>query len=211
MHSASPDSPDRPTAGASKQVWRKWARARRRAAGHAQLGRSISAQLEAWPVYRAVLHVLIYVAFGDEPDLSALLAQTEKTFYATRTVDPGMVSEGVDDRVLTLHRLEPGTLEAGVLERHRFGFLQPSSLTPPVTSGVIELVLVPGLAFDMRGNRLGFGKGYYDRLLGKLDSSVPRVGIAPAELLVPSLPTEEHDVRMTHLATEEGILPVADV
>lgn len=139
--------------------------------------------------------MLTYLAFGDEPDLNPLLADPRKSFFTTRTADAGPL--------LTLHRLD-----ADELERHRFGFLQPPAGAVAASPEDIDLVLVPGLAFDLEGNRLGFGLGYYDRLLASLAHGVPMVGITSASLLVTSLPSEEHDVRMTHLATEDGVVPV---
>lgn len=149
--------------------------------------------------------MLVYLAFAGEPDLAPLIAGGDKTFYATRTEESALPGEPRPEGqpLLTLHRLEPDELE-----RHRFGFLQPSPLAAPVASESIDLVLVPGLAFDRSGHRLGFGMGYYDRLLAALDAEVPRVGICPAELLVAVLPNEEHDVPMTHIATEAGVLPM---
>ncbi|NND03528.1 MAG: 5-formyltetrahydrofolate cyclo-ligase, partial [Acidimicrobiia bacterium] len=72
-----------------------------------------------------------------------------------------------------------------------------------------DLFLVPGLTFDLWGNRLGWGAGFYDRLLAMAREDAPLVGIVPAEVVVDRLPAEVHDVAMTHLATEEGVLGTA--
>jgi 5-formyltetrahydrofolate cyclo-ligase len=184
----------RPSAGDGKPVWRAWARRRRAAIDAAKAGAEIAEVLESWPNYQAAVRVLVYLAIGDEPDLAPLLGDDAKSFYTTRTGEPA----------LSLHRLDPKELE-----RHRFGFLQPPASAAPALAGEIDLVLVPGLAFDTSGNRLGFGMGYYDRLLHGFPSGVPLVGVCPAALLVPLLPHEPHDVRMTHLATEEGVLPIS--
>lgn len=159
----------------------------------------MAAGLREWPAYLAAARILVYLAFGDEPDLSPLLNDPDKSFYSTRAQTEG-------EPALTLHRLD---LES--LERHRFGFLQPTVAAAPGSAKEMEMVLVPGLAFDLSGNRLGFGLGFYDRLLGTLDPKVPLVGVTPAELLVSRLPDEPHDVRMTHLATEDGVFPVGSV
>lgn len=179
-----------------KAPWRAWARRVRGKIDPVAAGGLIASSLTAWDLYRTARRVLVYLAFGDEPDLRSLL-KDDKEFFATRT--PAGQGE------LSLHRLD---IEE--LERHRFGFLQPPASAAPVGVGEIELVLVPGLAFDLSGNRLGFGKGFYDRLLAGMDPAVPRVGVTPAALLVPHLPCEEHDISMTHLATEDGVFPVAD-
>ena len=67
----------------------------------------------------------------------------------------------------------------------------------------LDLVLVPGVAFDWKGERLGFGKGYYDRFLTK--TSALLVGVAFSAQVIPDVPTESHDVSMNALLTENGI------
>ena len=127
---------------------------------------------------------------GSSPSPPAL-----KTIPVTRTW-PGA------ERRLSVHRLERASLE-----RHRYGFLQPPATAPEVDPATVDLVLVPGLAFDVAGGRLGYGLGYYDRLLPRLDPAAPRVGVALRALVVPALPADPRDVAMTHLATESGVAP----
>ena len=87
---------------------------------------------------------------------------------------------------------------------------------PPNPAGVEprlsgwDIVVVPGLAFDRRGNRLGHGLGYYDRFLGGLPESVPRVGLAWARQLVPCVPVDAWDVPVHALVTEEGVIRVVN-
>lgn len=68
-----------------------------------------------------------------------------------------------------------------------------------------DIILVPGLAFDPRGNRLGRGFGYYDRFLGDLPGIVTRVGLAYAGQLVPEVPVDVWDVPVHAIVTEEGV------
>jgi 5-formyltetrahydrofolate cyclo-ligase len=69
-----------------------------------------------------------------------------------------------------------------------------------------DLVVVPGVAFDRRGRRLGQGLGYYDRFLRGLPGSVPLVGLAYADQLVPEVPVDGWDIPVHALVTEEGVL-----
>jgi 5-formyltetrahydrofolate cyclo-ligase len=90
-----------------------------------------------------------------------------------------------------------------------YGILEPSN---PSGAGARlsgwDIVVVPGLAFDRRGNRLGRGFGYYDRFLEGLPESVPRVGLAWAGQLVPGVPVDTWDVPVHALVTEEGVVRV---
>jgi 5-formyltetrahydrofolate cyclo-ligase len=64
-------------------------------------------------------------------------------------------------------------------------------------------VLLPALAFDERGFRLGYGGGFYDRLLA--DWPVLTVGVTPEALVLSAVPREAHDVPVAYLATERGV------
>jgi 5-formyltetrahydrofolate cyclo-ligase len=76
----------------------------------------------------------------------------------------------------------------------------------PVAAEEIDLVLVPGVAFDLEGNRVGYGAGYYDRFLPSLRKDALIVGIAFSCQLFDKFDREEHDVKMALLITEKGIL-----
>ena len=72
----------------------------------------------------------------------------------------------------------------------------------------IDLVLVPGLAFDPKGNRLGRGKGYYDRFLAKKHSLT--CGICPAMRFISSVPTVTHDCAVDYVFTPYGLYKTND-
>lgn len=74
-----------------------------------------------------------------------------------------------------------------------FGVLEPIGSLKPVRLCDVQLVLVPGLAFDRHGNRLGHGHGYYDRFLARVPSKIPTVGLAFSFQLLDCLPVTSHD------------------
>lgn len=127
-----------------------------------------------------------------EPDLRALFDdQPPRSLALTRTSKEGMELSIHDGRAPR--------------EAHRFGYQQPVADAMPVADHEIAAVLVPGLAFDRHGGRLGFGAGYYDRFLSRLDPSIPRIGVSDG-FIVERVPTTTFDVPMTHLATEIGVV-----
>jgi 5-formyltetrahydrofolate cyclo-ligase len=89
-----------------------------------------------------------------------------------------------------------------------FGILEPSG-NQPADWEEIDLVLVPGLAFDIQGHRLGFGKGFYDRALPRLKKTALAVGLAYSFQIVEQLPTEPHDFLLKAFLTEKGFHPCA--
>lgn len=72
----------------------------------------------------------------------------------------------------------------------------------------VDLVIMPGVAFDQDGNRLGYGAGYYDKLLAGLKKDIPLIGIAYEEQIVDTLPSEGHDVKVNKIVTDKRIIEV---
>jgi len=81
----------------------------------------------------------------------------------------------------------------------RFGIREPGPGCARLATDRADLILVPGVAFDLRGNRLGRGRGYYDRLLAEVAG--PRCGVAFDAQIVAGLPREAHDLRMDMIVT----------
>ena len=185
-----------PSADAGKDAVRAWARDLRTQLDWERLSQDIVAALREWPPLRVARTALVFLPMADEVNLTGLLSAEEGPEYvATRTPAEGP---------LTIHRL------GGPLEVHRFGFLQPHASAPEVDVADVDVFLLPGLAFDLFGTRLGRGAGYFDGLLGAARRGAALVGVVPAPLVVDELPHEPHDVRVSYLATEEGVIGVAD-
>jgi 5-formyltetrahydrofolate cyclo-ligase len=75
-----------------------------------------------------------------------------------------------------------------------------------VSPDQIDLVVTPGLAFDRRGGRIGYGKGYYDRLLSRLGSHIPRIALAFDFQVLDAVPQDENDVRVNAIITEKSTM-----
>ncbi len=82
--------------------------------------------------------------------------------------------------------------------------LEPPSEYEEILPEALDLILVPGLAFDKSGYRLGYGGGFYDRILGR--GLGLKIGICLRENLWESLPVEPHDERVDYIITEEGVV-----
>lgn len=126
---------------------------------------------------------------------------TEQVFAVARAgrktvVYPKICEENALDffEVTDLGQLRPGT----------FGIPEPDGCRRiPVRS--LDLIVLPGVAFDLSGYRLGYGKGFYDRVLHDQKLST-LIGIAFEWQLIESLPNEIHDIRMDMVITEERVL-----
>ena len=91
------------------------------------------------------------------------------------------------------------------LQVGNFGILEPQG-AQSIPIAELDLLVVPGVAFDQSGHRLGYGKGYYDRLLQQRLPHCRLVGFCFEFQLVASLPAEAHDIRMDLLVTEQRTL-----
>jgi 5-formyltetrahydrofolate cyclo-ligase len=142
-------------------------------------------RLAAWAGLREARTVLTYLAFRNEPDLSLLFDLLPHVQWAVPRIE---------EQRLLVHPYDPARLV-----RHRFGMLEPAADLPVIDPAALDVILVPGVAFDRRGGRLGFGGGYYDRFL----PTTPAVRVAATydECLCEALPCGEHDQRMDWLVT----------
>ncbi|HWG86108.1 MAG TPA: 5-formyltetrahydrofolate cyclo-ligase [Deinococcales bacterium] len=177
---------------ASKAEWRAWARAAR-----ASLPNVSEAVCEIVAALLAELRpgtVLAYRAFGSETTLDAL----PPAFPAARWLAPR-----VGDGRLSLHGWDAPT------ERGPFGIRQARADAEAVAPEEADVVLVPGLVYDEGGYRLGYGGGYYDRLLPLLRHDAVTFGVARDELLVPALPRDGWDVPVREVVTQSRLLPAA--
>lgn len=87
-----------------------------------------------------------------------------------------------------------------------FGYLEPKEeKVIPIDPYEFDLIIVPGVVFDKDLNRIGFGKGYYDRILSKKRNDAKAVAIAYEFQILDEIPREVHDVKMDKIITEENI------
>jgi len=109
----------------------------------------------------------------------------------------------VVDDVLALHEFR----DVSELAEGAFGVLEPAASAPVIAPAEVDLVIVPGLAFDARGHRLGYGRAFYDRLLPGMTKAF-RLGFAYDFQLVMELPNDAHDIPMHAVATDLRVLRV---
>ena len=87
-----------------------------------------------------------------------------------------------------------------------FGILEPEPVDE-VSLGEVDLILVPGVTFDLTGHRIGHGHGYYDKLLEK--AKAPKIGLAFECQIVEKIPHEEHDVELNKITKEGHVVNIA--
>lgn len=148
---------------------------------------SLAERLRGWTFWRQASCVCVFSALAGEPDVLASWPEG-KRIAMPRVEGDDLKFHWVASRA----ELRPG----------RFGILEPVGEVPDAGSG-FDLILVPGMAFDLRGGRLGRGKGFYDRFLSNARGL--RVGVCFEDQIVGDVPVEPHDLRMNFVVTPSAI------
>ncbi len=155
-----------------------------------ELSAEVLAHLEQLPAFQSAKTVLIYYPTHNEVDVLPLIKRykKEKTF----------LFPVVHRRDMTACPYE------GNAKMHRGKYNIPEPTTAPFT-GKIDLILLPGVGFDLYGNRLGRGGGYYDRYLSKLKRETILVGVGYDFQLIEEVPADRRDKRLHYIVTSHGI------
>jgi 5-formyltetrahydrofolate cyclo-ligase len=153
-------------------------------------------------------HVMSLPAFYTSQTLMAYLAlaqevQTRCLIEAARQQHKRIVVPVVARNTLLAVELPMDTAQ---LQRGAYGIFEPRGAQAVVCPEEIDFVLVPGLAFDRQGGRVGFGRGYYDRFLCQLPVTARYCGLAFTMQVVPHVPRLPYDICMHYVATEEEII-----
>jgi len=151
-------------------------------------GRRIREHLERWLPWRGSETVCMFSALAAEPQILEPWPKEKKVIL------PRVSGGGLELHFVT----GPGELVAG-----SFGIREPVAEAPGAACRA-DVILVPGLAFDSLGGRLGRGGGYYDKLLEGFEGV--RVGVCHEVVVFPRIPMEAHDAGVDFLATPAGII-----
>ncbi|WP_461829313.1 5-formyltetrahydrofolate cyclo-ligase [Aquifex sp.] len=155
-----------------------------------RLSQKILRNLKSLPEYRKAKKVLLYCPIKGEPDLTPLFEEVIR--------EKELILPKVNGEELKLYKVEsPSCLSPGA-----FGILEPMQ-GEEVDPEELDFIAVPGIAFDLRGYRLGFGKGYYDRLLKRTKAT--KVGVAYSFQVLERVPHDAWDVPVDIILTEKFV------
>ena len=156
-----------------------------------ELSLSVLSHLEENGHLQSAHTVMMYYSLPDEVNthrfIDSLVACGKKV----------LLPEVIDDRNMVLREYS-GRAD---LREGAYHIMEPAgTLFPPHRYNEIDVAIIPGMAFDTQGNRLGRGKAYYDRFLPKIPGAY-RIGIAFPFQLLPQIPTEETDIAMNEIVS----------
>ncbi len=187
---------------ADKKALRAWARRQRAeflsqdAAVLDEVSTRLSDAFLALIAERSWIHIAVFIPLPGEPDIWTP-SQQLIVRQAARVYAPRMMPENQLDLVMITNTT--------ALVRGPFGVIEPpleSTALADLTA--LDAIFIPGLAFSKDGGRLGFGGGWYDRLLARIPDKTIKIGVCWNELLIDSVPMDTLDVRVDGILTEAG-------
>ena len=148
--------------------------------------RIIQRKLFALPAMRTAKTLFFYASFDGEVETLDMMKQAQR-------LGKIIALPCVDRRQFKLHPARVESLEHD-LAPGAYGIAQPDRHCQPIEIEALDMVIVPGVAFDRLNNRLGRGQGYYDRFLARLSSGIPVIGLAFDFQILDRLPDQQaHD------------------
>ncbi|MGG7178868.1 5-formyltetrahydrofolate cyclo-ligase [Clostridium paraputrificum] len=143
--------------------------------------------------YKNSRNIFIYIGFGSEIDTAKYIEEfllEGKEIFVPRTDMKNKVMEAV--KINSLMELTESS----------YGILEPDIEVEAINKNDIDLVILPGVAFDKSGGRIGYGGGYYDKYLEGMNSDIVKLAITYDFQVLDEVPFEEHDIKADYIITE---------
>ena len=151
-------------------------------------------QLIETALFKSSQTVLSYFSVRQEPNLNSLLS-FNKNWGFSRCLEQALIWH---------HWQLDQPLQMGA-----YGILEPTSDAPLVIPQTVDLILIPAIACDRRGYRLGYGGGYYDRLFAESPwHQIPKIGIIFESAYIEKIPSDPWDIPLSSVCTEQDFYPI---
>lgn len=149
--------------------------------------------------YHHARGLVVYAPIHNEVDTEQIVHAALES--GKKIAFPAVVHHGLVFREVT---------EISSMKKGAFGILEPCSTGKPFQLEDADIFILPGIAFDVTGHRIGYGKGYYDKTLHRLEGQGRLVGLCYDFQLVDRIAGESHDVKMDVIITEKRIIRSAN-
>lgn len=142
--------------------------------------------------YKNAKNICTYYSFKDEVETESYFEDLSKTWFIPKTCDDN---------------LSICPYDKNKLELNKYGILEPT------TSGLeclsdIDMIIIPALAADRNGYRIGYGKGYYDKFLNQLNHNPLKIVLVYSDLLFENVFPEMHDMKCDYIITDKEVLKI---
>jgi 5-formyltetrahydrofolate cyclo-ligase len=182
-----------------KQEWRKKIQKLRDDIPHeekSRMDKKIFQHLTSWNVFKGSKYIFCYLSFRSEVDTMHLL---EHALAEKKTVTVPKIN--IHERFMKAHVISSISKNLAIGE---YGIQEPLSVCDEAEYEKIDLIITPGLAFTRKGERLGYGGGYYDKFLEK-HSGITTCALTYDILILDFLPVKDNDRPVDYLITESGV------
>lgn len=154
----------------------------------------IKRKLKGSSFYKSSKNIFIYVGFKSEINTIEFIKEfleEGKRVYIPRTDVKSRIMEAVEITSLSN------------LERSNYGILEPKKDKRAINKSELDLIIFPGLAFDKKGYRIGYGAGYYDKFTKGLNDKILKVALCYDFQMIDKIPYEAHDAKVDYIITEK--------
>lgn len=148
--------------------------------------------------YKNAKTIMTFISFMDEVDTHEFIKKSIED--GKDIVVPITIPETKELKlslVKDFKELEPGYYNILTPKEEYIRYIDPE---------LVDLIIVPGVVFDRDGYRIGYGGGYYDRFLSKIDKNVPKIAIAFDLQVIDKVPREYYDIPVDYIFTEKEII-----
>lgn len=151
--------------------------------------------------YKNADKIFIYISYSSEIDTIEIIKKAlkdGKEIFVPRTIFKTKIMDAV--KIISLDNLQ----------KDRYGIPEPEESEPHINPDELDLIVVPGVAFDDKGGRIGYGAGYYDRYFKKISKErnklIKKIALAYDFQVIDNVPMDEQDVKIDCIITEKHIL-----
>lgn len=161
------------------------------------LDREIINRLKNEDYYKNGENIFVYIGFNSEIDTKIFINEAlkdRKRIYVPKVIGREMI-------LIKINSLEN-------LVTNKYGILEPIGDKSDLDVNNLDLIIMPGVAFDRNGNRIGYGGGYYDRFLEGENIHCKRVALAYDFQILDNIESEEHDIKVNYIISEKRVLEI---
>ena len=150
-------------------------------------------------IYKKSKKIFTYISFGSEVDTIKLI---NYSFSNNKEVYVPKINKQTKDMIaLKIHNFNNMSVD-------KWGIIEPKSVDKTNIGTDFDLIIMPGIAFDKQGNRVGYGGGYYDKYISKLNNTSNLLALAYDFQMIQDIESESHDIKVDFILTNKGFIKV---
>lgn len=150
-------------------------------------------------IYKKSKKIFTYISFGSEVDTIKLI---KYSFSNNKEVYVPKINKQTKDMIaLKIHNFNNMSVD-------KWGIIEPKNVDKTNIGTDFDLIIMPGIAFDKQGNRIGYGGGYYDKYISKLNNASNLLALAYDFQIIQDIESESHDIKVDFILTNKGFIKV---